>query len=179
MAGTGPPAPTTTPPSPAPTTGVTPDTGPVPTTAVVVVAPGVGLPVPAGWEADGLVLATEFATGASCRSAWVLDQPEASPTSGSPSELRSLVQVCSVTIDDGLSLEQFLAARHGGLDRFAPVTVDGCRGLRSSTGDQTTTYLQTGSHRIEVASAVATTTARRAQRLAEIDTALTGMTCRA
>jgi hypothetical protein len=154
------------------TVSSTPDAGTTQT------ASGVRIPVPDGWSATGYVLSTEFGGRAACTSSSIVDQPSAPTTSGSPSELRSFVQACTVPITDGLDIDEFIAARPGGSDDFVPTTVGECVALRQDGPDQISIYLQTTTERIEVIASVVTNPEQRSQRLAELHTVLTGMTCR-
>ena len=131
---------------------------------------GYSLFYPEGWSVTGQVVATEFAVDAPCRSVRVVDF-EPPPDAGPGAEvLQSFVQVCWKPLSDGSTLHEFMRSTYGAayLELFRRLELGGVLAYRRSEGGgSTTTFLQTGEHRIQVVSAVRAAPDKRAKRLME------------
>jgi hypothetical protein len=134
--------------------------------------------VPAGWRTGGTVVATAFARGARCRSTFVDDRVDAGGPG--PSTSRSLVQICARPARDGRTLASFLRATYGaGLDtRFAPASIAGRPAYRTRRSDPELVFLQTGSHRLQLASSATRDEAHRLRRRGQVDAVLRSLRAR-
>lgn len=132
---------------------------------------GYRLTYPRDWKVTGQVVATEFATEASCQSVRVIDFM---PPKGSGPSIRvrqSFAQICWRRATDRSSLDDFMRKAYGDRlsDLFDPATLGGVRAYRTKQGGQSTTFfLQTAKHRIQVVTAVAAEPAKEARRLAQV-----------
>lgn len=140
---------------------------------------GWSLEVPAGWKKGGAVAATAFARGARCRSASVVDRLDSGGPG--PSEARSFVQVCARAAQDGRTLAAFLSSTYGTAlpAQLAPTTFAGRTAYRSRRSDPELVFVQTRSHRLQLAISTTSDPARRAQRQAQVDRALRSFQLRA
>jgi hypothetical protein len=139
---------------------------------------GWSVAVPEGWRTGGTVVATAFAQDARCRSTFVTDRAE---TGGpGPSVSRSFVQICARPVRDGRTLRSFLAATYGaGFGaRFAPDTLGGRPAYRTRRSDPELAFVQTGSHRLQLASSAAKDEAHRTRRRAQIAAVLRSLRVR-
>jgi hypothetical protein len=141
-------------------------------------AAGWSVMVPPGWRTVGAVVATAFARGARCRSAFVDDRVDAGGPG--PSVSRSFVQICSRRLRDGRTLRSFLAATYGDDfgARFAPDALAGRPAFRTRRSDPELAFLQTGSHRLQLASTAARDEAHRARRRAQVAAVLRSLRVR-
>jgi hypothetical protein len=141
-------------------------------------AAGWSVAVPAGWRTGGAVVATAFARGARCRSTFVDDRVDAGGPG--PSVSRSFVQICTRPLRDERTLRSFLASTYGvGFDaQFAPVTMARRPAYRTRRSDPELAFLQTGSHRLQLASSAARDEAHRTRRRAQVAAALRSLRVR-
>jgi hypothetical protein len=148
----------TNPTSTVPPAGQTPRTGPL---------EGVTLDYPPGWGPAGQLLATAFASGATCGSAAIVDRdlpPNAGP--GAMVE-QSFVQFCWRGLD-GRTLADFMAATYGSVGGFQPTTLGGRPAFVSSAGTSATYFVDTPTRRYQVSTSVVASSALEATRLAEV-----------
>lgn len=166
---TGDGADSTGPPTPQPT--VSPRDTAEPSNRLTSDEVGYLLRYPSDWRVTGQVVATEFARGAECRSAEIVDfepPPDAGPAA---MVLRSFVQICAKPVAPGSRLEDFMLLTYGDAlpDLFRETLVGGLPAYRAGGGgDQGTIFLQTDRHRIEIAFAVTADPEIRARRLAQV-----------
>jgi hypothetical protein len=146
--------------------------GPAPTPGfllLTVPALGFSLIFPDDWQLHGQVIATEFADGAACQSAEIIDfQP---PEGSTALILRSLVQICARPLEDALTLNQFMRETYSGLveEQFEPVSLSGHPAYRSRTeGPDATVFVQTDDYRIQIVSAVAAEPEASLMRTAQV-----------
>jgi hypothetical protein len=135
---------------------------------------GYSMSYPRPWKVAGALVATEFAADADCRSVEIVDReppPEAGPGA---QVLHTLVQVCAHRLTDSASLEEFLRRTYDEeiLARFRRTTVGSGRGFTTGTAVNSTTFLQTDTHRLQVVTAVVADPAERQQRIAEVEAVL-------
>jgi hypothetical protein len=83
--------------------------------------------------------------------------------------LHSLVQVCARPSGDS-SLEQFMRHTYGDAfdDEFDATRVAGLPSYRSIEQDNSTIFLQTADHRLQIVTAVVAAPDKRPQRLADV-----------
>jgi hypothetical protein len=140
-------------------------------------AAGWSVAVPAGWQTGGTVVATAFARGARCRSTFVDDRMDAGGPG--PSVSRSFVQICSRPLRDGRTLRSFLATTYGDFGaQFVPDALAGRPAFRTRRSDPELAFLQTGSHRLQLASSAVRDEAQRAQRRAQVAAVLRSLRVR-
>lgn len=178
-------APSTSTPAPSTTTagGSTATTrrSPATTSATTTTAPRPGatgdfsVDYPSGWGPAGQVLATAFATGATCGSALIVDN--AAPANSGPgaSVEQSFVQVCWKGLE-GKTLAQFMAATYGTGIAFETTTLAGRPAQVSRAGSSATYFLDTSSRRYQVTTGVAASDALRAARQAQVNQVLATLT---
>ena len=132
---------------------------------------GYSLRYPADWRIVGQVVATEFANAARCESVGVVDA-EPPPGSGPAAFVRrSFVQICVKPVTDGLSLDEFMRRTYGPalLRSFSPAQLGGRPGYRADGGAaQTTIFLPTRAHRIQIVAGVKAGADLEARRVAEV-----------
>jgi hypothetical protein len=124
--------------------------------------------VPSGWRTGGAVVATAFARGARCRSTSIVDRVDAGGPG--PSVSRSFVQICTRPVTDGRTLTSFLAATYGPgfAVQFAPAAIGGRLAYRSRRSDPELAFLQTRSHRLQLASSATREQELRERRRAQV-----------
>jgi len=117
---------------------------------------GFRLTFPDDWQLRGQLVATEFAVGAECQSAEIIDfQP---PEGSTAMILHSLVQICARPREDALTLEQFMRQTYSSLpgETLEPVEFSGQPAYRTrKEGPDATMFVQTEDYRIQIVSAVA------------------------
>lgn len=170
--GSGSPATGTTP------TGTAPPGTPPATTATAgaTLLDGYTLPVPPGWSGqDRAVIGTAFQQDARCVSAETVDRPVPSDA-GSPELNRAAVQLCVITRDDDLTLDQWLAGRSQRTstpERYGTCDVR----VLPGTPQRQLAYAQSPGRRAEIAVTVTMTPEKAQQRLREVADLLTKMRC--
>jgi hypothetical protein len=139
---------------------------------------GYSLTYPDGWYVRGQLVATEFATGARCRSVEVVDYQPPPDSGPAGSLLHSLVQVCARRLGDRSSLEEFMRQTYGNAfdDQFHAARVGDLPGYRSLEQDTSTAFLQTADHRLQIVTAVVAAPDKRRQRRAEVQEILDRVT---
>ena len=131
---------------------------------------GVSFELPPGWERTGQVVATEFAAGADCVAATIVDfDPPSDPAAGGEAgfRLQSTVQICSRPLD-GRTLEEFMDGTYGDGWAFEPVRVDGLDGYRSATGLDSLAFVQSDTHRFQIVTSVAADPQLEGERLGQV-----------
>jgi len=132
---------------------------------------GYSLLYPDNWQVKRNVVATEFATGATCESVVVVDfqpPPESGPAAFI---LHSFVQICSKSLADKSTLEEFMRQTYGDafFTRFQITNLAGVAAYQlASQGSSTTIFLQTNRHRIQIVTAVVASPDKQAQRVVEV-----------
>jgi hypothetical protein len=139
---------------------------------------GWSIAVPVGWKTAGTVVATAFARDARCRSTFVDDRSDSGGPG--PSVSRSFVQICARPIRDGRTLRSFLTATYGAAfgARFAADALAGRPAYRTRRSDPELAFLQTGSHRLQLASSASKDEPLRARRRAQVDAVLRSLRVR-
>ena len=130
----------------------------------------VSFALPPGWERTGQVVATEFATGADCVAATIVDfEPPTDPAAEGEAgfRLQSTVQIC-YRPRDSRTLEQFMDDTYGDDSAFKPVRVGGLDGYRSATGLDSLAFVQTDTRRFQIVTSVAADPELEQERLAQI-----------
>jgi len=129
--------------------------------------------VPDGWSTGARVYATAFATGARCRSAFVVDRRPPSESGPGPSVSRSFAQVCARPAD-GRSLRAYLTAAYGTdfAAQFEPILIDRQSAFRTRRSRPALVFVQTRDHRLQIASSVTPFAENRDRRRAEVDRVL-------
>jgi hypothetical protein len=131
---------------------------------------GYSLRHPAEWRVRGQVVATDFARGARCEAVEVVDGEPPADSGPAAFVRRSFVQICNRPVTDGLALDEFMRRAYGAslAAQWRPVELGGRRGYQTGGQvEQTTIFLQTRAHRIQIVAGVQTLPDRRAQRAAE------------
>ena len=140
-------------------------------------AVGYRLTFPDDWSLRGQVVATQFALDAECQSVQIIDfQP---PQGSGAKILHSLVQICARPLEDALTLEQFMIQTYGSLlgEQFEPVMFGGRSAYRTrNAGSDTTIFLQTQNHRVQIVSAVAAEPDVFPIRAAQVEAILASLT---
>jgi hypothetical protein len=97
-----------------------------------------------------------------------------------PSTSRSFVQICARPLRDRRTLRSFLAATYGaGFGaQFAQGTLGGRPTYRTRRSDPELAFVQTGSHRLQLAFSAATDEAHGARRRAQVDAVLRSLRVR-
>jgi hypothetical protein len=132
---------------------------------------GYSLLYPGDWQFKGNVVATEFATAAACESVVIVDfQP---PPGSGPAVfiLHSFVQICAKPLADNLMLEEFMRQTYGHtfFTSFRRTNLAGLAGYQiERDGLNTTIFLQTNRHRIQIVTAVVASPEKQAQRVTEV-----------
>jgi hypothetical protein len=132
---------------------------------------GYSLLYPGDWQVKGNVVATEFATAAACESVVIVDfQP---PPGSGPAAfiLHSFVQICAKPLADNLMLEEFMRQTYGHtfFTIFQRTNLAGLAGYQIERhGLNTTIFLQTNRHRIQIVTAVIASPEKQAQRVTEV-----------
>jgi len=132
---------------------------------------GYSLLYPTDWRIAAKVVATEFANTGQCESVGVVDAAPPPGSGPAPFILRSFVQICVKPVTDGLSLDEFMRRTYGpALFRsFSPAQLGGRPGYRADAGAaQTTIFLQTRAHRIQIVAGVKTGADLETRRAAEV-----------
>lgn len=132
---------------------------------------GYSLRYPPDWRVGGQVVSTEFATAARCESVAFVDSEPPAGSGPAPFIRRSFVQICARRVTDGLSLDEFMRRTYGAswLGSFSPTQLGGWPGYRAGReAAQTTIFLQTRVHRIQIVAVVNTGADLAAQRSAEV-----------
>jgi len=140
------------------------------TGARIVQADGVSFELAPGWERTGQVVATEFAAGADCVAATIVDfEPPTDPAAGGEAgfRLQSTVQVCSRPLD-GRTLEEFLDDNYADRSLFEPVRVGGLDGYGSTTGLDSLAFVQSDTRRFQIVTSVAADPELEQERLAQV-----------
>jgi hypothetical protein len=142
---------------------------------------GFSLSIPRGWKLTGQVVATEFAAGAACQSARVVDfQPP--PGSGPGAKmLQSFVQICWKRVRDGSSLDEFMRKTYGRRlsELFRQASVAATRAYSTKVvNGSTTIFLQTPTYRLQIAAAAVARSAKRDERLAQVQRVLASLVLR-
>jgi hypothetical protein len=135
------------------------------------IAVGYSLHYPAGWRIASQVVATEFASAARCESVSVVDSEPPAGSGPAPSVLRSFVQICARPATDGLSLDEFMRRTYGPalLRSFSAAQLGSRPGYRADSGAaQTTIFLQTRAHRLQIVTGVKAGADLEARRAAEV-----------
>lgn len=136
---------------------------------------GYSLSYPRAWRVIGRVVATQFASGASCQSVRIVD-------GGGLSEVRqSFVQSCWKRVKDGASLAAFMRQTYGSRlsTFFAATTLGGVPAFRSRTAKGNRTFFfQTESYRVQIIAVVVAAPARRAARLRQVNRILASFSVR-
>lgn len=154
---------------PAPSTSTTaaavrPAGGPLPFT----------LDLPPGWSMAGPQLGTEFAQGAECAAAVVVDR-DVPPDAGASVE-RSVVQVCWRP-RGGATLGQFMADTYGpDLGGFEPTTLAGHPAYAVQRATSSTWFADGTQSRYQVATSVEASPALEGARLGDVDRILSSLT---
>jgi hypothetical protein len=132
---------------------------------------GWSVAVPAGWQTGRRVVSTAFAAGARCRSVFAVDRVGDEGIGPGPGASRSFVQVCARALTDGHTLSGYLSATYGDAftSQFDTTRLGGLPAYRARRLSPRLVWLQTGRHRIQLASAVTTDPERRGGRRAEVD----------
>lgn len=140
-------------------------------------AVGYRLTFPDDWQLRDQVVATEFAAGAECQSVQIIDfQP---PQGSGALILHSFVQICARPLEDTLTLEQFMLQTYSTLldEQFEPLTFAGQSAYRTrNAGSDTTTFLHTQNHRVQIVSAVAAEPDVFPIRAAQVEAILASLT---
>lgn len=157
--------------------GTTPaGTTPATTAGTTLLEDGYSLPVPHGWTVqDRAVIGTAFQQDARCVSAETVDRPAPSDA-GSPELDRAAVQLCVITRDDDLTLEEWLAGRSQRTstpERYGTCDVR----VLPGTPQRQLAYAQSPGRRAEIAVTVTTTPEKTQQRLREVADLLTKLRC--
>jgi len=138
---------------------------------------GYSLLYPADWMIAAQVIATEFALDAECQSVQIIDfQP---PQGSGARILYSFVQICARPLEDALTLEQFMILTYGNLlgEQFEPVMFGGRSAYPTrNAGSDTTTFLHTQNHRVQIVSAVAAEPDVFPIRAAQVEAILASLT---
>lgn len=145
-------------------------------TRVVSIA-GIEFSVPDGWTSQNTgVIGTEFqAAGMDCVSAEVIDDPSP-PDAGVAAFARAALQICIITRDDTISLEQWLTARDQ--TDWVPAEYGTCAVLSlPGAPERQLAYTQMGDVRAEISIVVTTTIEMAEQRRAEVADLLENMDC--
>jgi hypothetical protein len=135
---------------------------------------GYSLSYPSDWQLQGQVLSTEFAAGAQCQSVEIIDYEPAGESGPAPGILHSFVQVCAQSLGDGLTLDAFMRQTYGqSLGSFERVEVSGIPAYQTSAQPlERMIFLQTQSHRLQIAAAVVAAPERRAERQGQMEAIL-------
>lgn len=131
---------------------------------------GYSLAYPRDWHVTSRVVATEFASDAQCESVQIIDSGPP-PESGSIAVvLRSFVQVCRRPVADGSTLSQFMRRTYGEqLRLFESTELGGHSAFRTKSREaDTTIFVQTDVHRLQVVASVNTDARMQPQRLREV-----------
>ena len=133
---------------------------------------GFRLAYPGDWKVARQVVATEFAVGSTCQSVRIVDSAP-DPDSGPGAKvLQSFVQICWKRPSSGESLAEFVEKTYGSrasslLER---AELGGISAYRTrGNGLNTTIFLQTTSHRVQIVTAVVAEQSRRAGRRAQVE----------
>lgn len=130
---------------------------------------------PAGWAPAGQVLATAFATGATCGSALIVDRNDPAGSGPGASVEQSFVQLCWKGLE-GRTLAQFMTANYGATTGFQPTTLAGRPAQVSRAGTSATYFVDTSTRRYQVTTGVAASDALRAMRQAQVGHILASLT---
>lgn len=128
---------------------------------------------PSDWSVGGPAIAAEFAAGAECAAAKVVDWEPPSQSGPAPSVEESIVQVCA-TEADARSLRQFMEDVYGvGLGGFHPVEIDGLPAFRLDQEPGTTSiFVQSASRRYQVLTSVVASAELKDLRIRQVDSML-------
>jgi hypothetical protein len=140
---------------------------------------GYTLSYPRGWKVAREVVSTAFAADASCESVRVVDfAPPTTVRSGKI--LQSFVQICAKRVRDGSSLDKFMRETYGrAMSSFEKTRLGGLPAYRTKDGSANTTFfLQTPKHRLQVVGAVVADSGKRARRLAQVQRILSSLSFR-
>lgn len=130
---------------------------------------------PSGWAPAGQVLATAFASGATCGSALIVDRNDPAGSGPGASVEQSFVQVCWKGLE-GKTLAQFMTATYGATTGFQATTLAGRPAQVSQAGTSSTYFVDTSTRRYQVTTGVAASDALRATRQAQVGHILATLT---
>jgi hypothetical protein len=160
------------------TEATTQSTGTTPPTASGTIGDvaGFNLDYPEGWHETGLVISTEFAAGAECVAALIVDQAPPTDPAQAGFVLQSGVQVCARPVD-GDSLDTYMESVYGtAISEFTRSESDGVVEYRSDDGLESHTFAQTGSNRYQVTTFVTADPDLVEERLAQVQQILASLT---
>ena len=136
---------------------------------------GIEFALPEGWEESPSVIATQFATDAVCAVSVIVDRAPPDPD-GDGSVLQSAVQVCARPVDDR-SLDAFMESVYGtGIPEFVRTEVGGMDAYRRDDGVQSLIFLQTSTHRVQIATSAVADPDLETERLAQIQQVIESIT---
>ncbi len=139
-------------------------------------ASGFRLSYPDGWHETGIVISTEFATGAECVAALIVDQAPPSDPAQAGFVLQSGVQVCAKPVD-GTSLDTYMESVYGtGVSEFVRGQSDGVVEYRRSSGLESHIFAQTDSYRFQVTAFVTADPDLEQERIAQVQEILDSLT---
>lgn len=130
---------------------------------------------PTGWGPAGPVLATAFASGATCRAALIVDNAGPAGSGPGASVEQSFVQLCWKGLE-GKTLAQFMTATYGASTGFQATTLAGRPAQVSKAGTSSTYFVDTSTRRYQVTTGVSASDALRATRQAQVDRILASLT---
>ena len=169
-------APSSTTPGPtqstAPATNATVPT--TPTTAAQGAPTDFSVTYPPGWGPSGQVQATAFASGATCRSALIVDRAPPAASGPGASIEQSYVQLCWKA-REGRTLAEFMAATYGSVGGFSTTTLAGRPAFASRSGTTATFFVDTSARRYQVVTAVNASTDLTPTRMAEVERILSSL----
>jgi hypothetical protein len=132
---------------------------------------GFRLTYPLGWKVVRQVVATEFAAGAVCKSVRIVDF-EPPPDSGPGAQvLQSFVQLCWKRVSGGESLTEFVEKTYGDrASRLLERIELGRLSAYRTKGNRlnTTIFLQTDAHRLQIVAVVVAEPAKVSLRRAQV-----------
>jgi hypothetical protein len=138
--------------------------------------PGFRLSYPEGWHETGIVISTEFATGAECVAALIVDQAPPSDPAQAGFVLQSGVQVCAKPVD-GTSLDTYMESVYGtGVSEFVRGQSDEVVEYRRNSGLESHIFAQTDSYRFQVTAFVTADPDLEQERLAQVQEILDSLT---
>jgi hypothetical protein len=139
-------------------------------------ASGFRLSYPEGWHETGIVISTEFATGAECVAVLIVDQAPPSDPAQAGFVLQSGVQVCAKPVDS-TSLDAYMESVYGtGVSEFVRGQRDGVVEYRRSSGLESHIFAQTNSYRFQVTGFVTADPDLEQERLAQVQEILDSLT---
>ncbi len=154
------------------TTTTTPPSAP----GVIRHATGFDMSFPEDWHETGIVISTEFAAGAECVAALIVDQAPPTDPAQAGFVLQSGVQVCAKPLDSE-SLDTYMESVYGSMiSGFTRSESDGVVEYHRNGGLESHTFVQTDSYRYQVTTFVTADQDLEEKRLAQVQEILANLT---